>query len=292
MNNKKTNKRNNIFFMLLITFIVAFSLVGCKDASEKKKKEITYDKMFIKDLKIALENRWDLCNEDDKNGNTKKVEDLWNQQNYNESLNLNYDMLIKYTNKELEILSKYRNKKFKDNKLQEEIIKYINILEQQKNDVLPKLLIGGDVGIKACDEWSNLYDQRCKLLKEIIEKHNIKFSKKYKKDAQTILGAAVNATNNDKINEAITNMLSNLQYNLEKDYYGYKTYFAIVESNSEYNFKTFYVTINLLDQNGVIIESTNASINNFNSGMKGKLTIQTTNSFASTITTIENYEFQ
>ena len=47
-------------------------------------------------------------------------------------------------------------------------------------------------------------------------------------------------------------------------------YAAVVKNTSDFNFKTFQVRVNLLDKDDVIVESTYASVNNWEAGQKAK----------------------
>ena len=47
-------------------------------------------------------------------------------------------------------------------------------------------------------------------------------------------------------------------------------YAAVVENTAGFDFKTFQVRVNLLDKDDVIVESTYASVNNWEDGQKAK----------------------
>lgn len=80
-------------------------------------------------------------------------------------------------NQELDNLKKYTNKKFKDSKLQELAIKYINQLKAQKS-ALKYMTVNYD---KYNDLWSKAYDERSKLIIEIDEKYHLDISDNNKK---------------------------------------------------------------------------------------------------------------
>lgn len=71
---------------------------------------------------------------------------------------------------------------------------------------------------------------------------------------------------------------------------GWKTYQTIIENTTGLDFNTFNININLLDENGVIVESVWEQVNNFNNGAKVQVEFSTDKEFASTEVTGDWWE--
>ena len=76
-------------------------------------------------------------------------------------------------------------------------------------------------------------------------------------------------------------LVNSIEFELKEDVEGYKTYSAVVENTTDINFEFINLEINLLDADGVIVESTNSNINNFNSGSKARFEFDTMEDFDS-----------
>ena len=83
------------------------------------------------------------------------------------------------------------------------------------------------------------------------------------------------STKEDKVNE----LANKIKFKMTKNDYGYKPYSAVAKNTSGLNFSYFNLNINLLDKDGVIIESTSASVNNFSEGAKARFEFSTDKSF-------------
>lgn len=82
---------------------------------------------------------------------------------------------------------------------------------------------------------------------------------------------------------AVKSLVDSIQFQMvNDDGYGYKTYQAIVENTTDIDFETFSVNINLLNGEGVIVESFYDSVTNFGKGVKAQLEFSTDKEFAST----------
>ena len=66
-----------------------------------------------------------------------------------------------------------------------------------------------------------------------------------------------------------------MKFELAEDDYGYRTYTATVQNNTGLNFSTFDININLLDNDGTIVETNYDSISQFNNGATAKFKFST-----------------
>ena len=69
--------------------------------------------------------------------------------------------------------------------------------------------------------------------------------------------------------------LSNMNFKKDKNSsYDWKNYNAIVKNTSSIDFDSFVADVNLLDKDGVIVESTTVYVNSWKQGAKTKFTSQ------------------
>ena len=66
----------------------------------------------------------------------------------------------------------------------------------------------------------------------------------------------------------------------------------MVENTTGLGFSSLSLTINLLDAEGVIVETTYANVDNFASGAKARLEFMTDKEFASTDISVQYYNLQ
>lgn len=90
--------------------------------------------------------------------------------------------------------------------------------------------------------------------------------------------------------EAISGLVNNFSFEQTAEEYGYKTYTAIVENTSEYNLKSFYADVSLLNSDGVLVGTECASADIWQAGQKAQFEFTTDEDFATTTITINPWE--
>lgn len=249
-------------FFLTVVSICVF-ITGC---SLNGNSEKTYDNAFLRDFTKGLTERWDM--NDDYAGEVSENE--------------HRKQLIQI---ELDRVLPYANRKFEDTNLQEMAISYINLLNKQKES-LSYYSVDFE---KYAEMWAEAYDNRTQLIKEFIEKYNLEFSERHSEIVNDILTNAKLVANNEKLEEAVRQMTGAIVFEKVKTSYGWADYEAIIENTTEKTFDSFSVDINLLDEDGVIIDTSYASVQNFAPGKKAKLEFSTDTKFASYEITSDYY---
>lgn len=246
----KNSKTIALIIMLLLCLVVALS--SCGGNTEEK----TYDAAFLKDLSKGLMNRWDLAMED---GET--------QEDY-------YERLV---TAELNKIGDYTTKKFEDTELQEKAISYINLLKNQQE----ALKYASSDYTKYFDMWESAYQKRTQAVREFIDTYDLTFPNKYSDVLSEFDKVATVADENDKLKEDIQTMLDNLTFEKVKESGSYKYYEALIENISDQTFESFSIDINLIDTDGVILDTEYVYVNNFAPGRKAKLEFSTDKDFVS-----------
>lgn len=265
--------------LLLSVLSSLFIVSGCGNNDNKAKttsptKEEYADKAFLEDFKQGLYNRWDF-NNDSANENIETPE--------------YYKMLA---DKELEKISKYKNEKFKDSDLQEQAIKYINILNKSKTfDDQDYLSHEYTTELNNANPYTKLYKERYIMIDNIVKKYNIKFDDKYKEDYAEVKEATSEVIKDAKKESKINAIVDNLSFENKNDGY----YEAVVENNSGYSFDSIDVAISLINSDGVVVGTENDYIQNIDNGQKFLIKFYANDDdtpFSSTKTKITHYELK
>lgn len=243
---------------LIAAVLVAVMLCSC-GADSRSTTEETADQNFLNDLITGLEARWAWLDSDEYDDEST-------------------DDLKKAIEKELNVLSKYKDAKFEDSKLQEKAISYINSLNDQKE----ALFFEATDLDKANELWTEAYATRVKLLDEFINTYNLTVDEKYQDTLDNLLSNATAVKESEAEKKAVSDFLSTIEFEQTKNEYGYKTYSAIVKNTTGIDFEYFNLMINLLDKDGVILETQYSSLSNIAKNKKVKFEFSTDAEFAST----------
>lgn len=251
-------------------------LFGCGASNtsntEKNNNEEQYaDEEFIKSLSKALEKRWDLS---DKQEEQEKADDKKVQMGSDEHKKL----YISYVDAELPELENYKDAKFKDSKLQEKAIQYINLLNDQKT-ALDYIQVDYK---KYLQLWGKAYNQRTQLIIDFVNDYGLTVSEKYSQILKDLMLNGQEVTKAEDNKALVKTMIDAIKFEKVEDSHGYKKYQAVVENTTGTDFSSFQLSINLLDKDGVIIDTTYASVSNWNKGQKVRFEFSTDKDFTST----------
>lgn len=229
----------------LMTMLVILSLVACGGQEPEDKM---YDEDFIKDFIDGLEKRWDYS---DKNTSTDEKESL------DKAINL-----------ELDSISKYGGLPFEDSKLQEKSLAYINELKSGL-DVLSTY--GAD---SFYQDFEKHTAKRTQLITEINEMYPLEFKDKFQPTFEEFLSRGQEVIKEEGIQEEAEALLNNIKFEAqEPEYEGsdYVTYEATAENTSEYSFTSYSISIELMDEDGIVADKTYCYIDDWTPGKKVKI---------------------
>lgn len=263
--------------ILLAILCLATLLVGCSKKEEAPKNEYV-DGDFVKDMAKGLQARWDLSDKDEKKEGYEEI-----AVNSKE----NQKMMLSYIDAELNVIEKYTEEKFEDKKLQEIAVKYINLLKEHK-EICPEITVDYD---KYYEDFLPIYDERSKVIETIVKDYGMTVDEKHQDTLDDFLTNSKMVAEQEQIEEEIQKMVNNIQFQMVKDNGGgYKTYQAVVENTTGVDFQTFTVNINLLNSEGVIVETTYDQVSGFNKGAKVQFEFMTDKEFASTEVIVDWWE--
>lgn len=244
---------------------------GYKDADDllaDSQYQISTDAQFLNALKIGLQNRWDLTN----NETTIEVMGI-------EISTSTADDYRKYVQKELDQILTYENATFNDEELGEYAREYIEALHMQE-----KALAYADVdNDKYKNEWMGGLDKRAEVLKKLVSEYGFTVDNEYLSNLnEIVLREEVNKEQEDW--EQQIQKMVNVDYTLSSDGNTSKTYEMVIENITAVNFKSFYVSIKLVNDEGVVVETVNTkTVKDFASGQKVVFSFKTEKEFSSII---------
>lgn len=257
-------KRSIVAIISLALILSLGILSGCSSSSSD---EVRYeDQNFIKSISKGLEARWALTD----NKASDEATTIKEMQSYIQA--------------ELDELSRYETAAFKDTKLQEKALKYINVLKDSYENVNYAL------SDKDYDKWQEYVDERAVLIKDFVENYGLTVNKKNQATLDEFISNGKAVETKSEQEEAIKKLVNDLDFKVTDDEYGWKTYTATLENTTDYDIVELSLTINLLDKEGTIIGSQYAVANNVSKGQKANLEFETDDEFDKLETTISYFE--
>ncbi|MFY9282825.1 MAG: FxLYD domain-containing protein [Miniphocaeibacter sp.] len=247
--------------IVIIGLLFLTLLAGCSSNNVKDSTKINYaDKEFLSSFKKGLEKRWDLPEID-------LTMDIQEQK----------EEYLKAIDIELNEIKGYSSEKFEDTKLQEKALSYINILKEQRES-LDYFTVDE---IKFYETWDKISAERSKILVDLVDSYKIEFSEKYKNILDDFKLNAQMAIEDDTKNKEIEDIVNKVEFTKVKEEYGSSYYEAVVENTSSVEFEHFSLEISLIDEEGIIVESTYSNnISNWKPGQKFKFEFVTQTTFA------------
>lgn len=181
---------------LLLVFMLGTTLVGCSSQikttkkttensnvkSESQTQKTYHDKEFINDVYALISN-----SELDKDYSDVDFDNLSQQ----EKDKVIKDQQIVFIQQKIDKINKYKKLDFKNLELKELAIRYIDVLETQKqlieDDKDTKVLSNGEELKGALSyAWLQCEDDECEIILELANNHGLKMSEHQKKDLEDI----------------------------------------------------------------------------------------------------------
>ena len=246
-------------FALILVLLMAISVGACGTQQPEESMPPDYcDEDFLNDLKAGLIARWDFT-EDTNNSELPENE-------YRTTC-------VRF---EFDRLEQYKTGLFKDSKLQERALSYINLL----NDQLDALNLFSADYEKYRALWSETYDKRTQLITALINDYNIEFPEKYSEIVSNMLYNSKTVTENNEMQEKIQKMVDSLNFELIENDYGFKTYRAIIENITEKTITDFALDVSLINNDDIIVETTGAYAQNLEPGQKAYIEFSSSADFS------------
>lgn len=241
--------------ILSLSLILSFGiLTGCGSSTSSDEPQYA-DQDFINSMSKGLEARWKLTDAAPDGAST--IEEMQS-----------------YIQAELDQVEQYESATFEDTKLQEKALQYINVLKDSYENANYFL------SDKDYEKWQEYIDQRAVLIKDFVDNYGLTVSQNYQANLDEFLanGEAVNTRSDQE--KAVKKLVKKLDFEVSKDDgYGWKTYEATLDNTSDYDIVDLSLEVNLLDDEGVILDTMYTDANNVKKGQKAKMSFETDKSF-------------
>lgn len=159
-----------------------------------------------------------------------------------------------------------KNAKFKDSKMQQDVITYLNLLDDQ-------LKVTEDYSQSSSDyyeEWNKVYDKRSAQLKKLVDDYGLEVGEKYKDDFDDLIKNGRSVAEKTRNEDAINSLTQGANFEKSDDGYGLYTYTAVVENTSGISFSNVSLTLALYDADDIKAEETYANTSSWAPGEKVK----------------------
>ncbi|MBM6699336.1 hypothetical protein H7U32_03165 [Bifidobacterium pullorum subsp. saeculare] len=167
-----------------------------------------------------------------------------------------------YVQTELDNDKPLKDARFKDSQMQEDVISYINKLE----DTMTLLKTSSPNSDDFASQWSSIYDERSKLLKKFVDDYGLTVGEQYQDSLDELLVNGADVAENDAIDEAIRGLVSGVTFEKTDDGYGSFTYSAVIQNTTNYDFSDVGILLALYDAQGVKVEETYANTSSWRRG--------------------------
>lgn len=219
---------------LLLTIVATLSLLFIAACSNNSKEEKKYfDEQFVTALAKGLESRWQYTDTTKDDQDSKK----W------------YKNAIK---KELDSIEEYQDKSFKDSKLKEAAIAYINSLKE--TDKVADTFGATDF----YNDWDKAYETRTAKLIAINDISKIKVSEKYQDNLDEVLSSGKSVQQDTNNKQKITDLFKNVTFTKDEtksdEYSSY--YYTTVQNTTGLTIKHLTLSVKFIDDQGVTVEQT------------------------------------
>ncbi|WP_350454434.1 FxLYD domain-containing protein [Slackia heliotrinireducens] len=174
------------------------------------------------------------------------------------------DSLRTAVNAEFDIVKTLRDRQFEDPKMQEDVLSYINMVEDSL-DVLDNYSYES---VEFDEQWLEVYNDRTMQIKYFVDTYGLTVNERYQAELNELLTNGTVALNESEREEAVNGLFEGVEFEKVSDGYGYYEYTAVVENTTEYNFENFGIVLSLYDSEDVKVQETFAYVNSWEKGEK------------------------
>lgn len=179
-----------------------------------------------------------------------------------------------------------KNARFKDSKMQQDVITYLNLLDDQ-------LKVTEDYSQSSADyyeEWNKVYDKRSAQLKKLVDNYGLEVGEKYKDDFNDLIKNGKSVAEKTRYEDAINSLIQGANIEKSDDGYGLYTYTAVVENTSGISFSNVSLTLALYDADDIKAEEIYADTSSWAPGEKVKFEAMSDVDAARVVASVSSYD--
>ncbi len=141
-------------------------------------------------------------------------------------------------------------------------------------------------------DFQDLMGHRAELISDFAENYGLTVSKEYTDRLDSDVSYGKRVAEDRKYKDEIQKMVDRLKFKLTEDDEYQRTYTAILENTSDKTLSSLDISINLLDKDGVIVDTNNAGVTNVKPGQKARIEFCTSTKFKDTDITLGYYSVE
>lgn len=179
-----------------------------------------------------------------------------------------------------------KNARFKDSKMQQDVITYLNLLDDQ-------LKVTEDYSQSSSDyyeEWNKVYDKRSAQLKKLVDNYGLEVREKCEDDFNDLIKNGKSVAEKTRYEDAINSLIQGANFEKSDDGYGLYTYTAVVENTSGVSFSNVSLTLALYDADDIKAEETYADTSSWAPGEKVKFEAMSDVDAARVVASVSSYD--
>lgn len=179
-----------------------------------------------------------------------------------------------------------KNARFKDSKMQQDVITYLNLLDDQ-------LKVTEDYSQSSSDyyeEWNKVYDKRSAQLKKLVDNYGLEVREKYEDDFNDLIKNGKSVAEKTRYEDAINSLIQGANFEKSDDGYGLYTYTAVVGNTSGVSFSNVSLTLALYDADDIKAEETYADTSSWAPGEKVKFEAMSDVDAARVVASVSSYD--
>lgn len=179
-----------------------------------------------------------------------------------------------------------KNARFKDSKMQQDVITYLNLLDDQ-------LKVTEDYSQSSSDyyeEWNKVYDKRSAQLKKLVDNYGLEVGEKYEDDFNDLIKNGKSVAEKTRYEDAINSLIQGANFEKSDDGYGLYAYTAVVENTSGISFSNVSLTLALYDVDDIKAEETYADTSSWAPGEKVKFEAMSDVDAARVVASVSSYD--
>ena len=179
-----------------------------------------------------------------------------------------------------------KNARFKDSKMQQDVITYLNLLDDQ-------LKVTEDYSQSSSDyyeQWNKVYDKRSAQLKKLVDNYGLEVGEKYEDDFNDLIKNGKSVAEKTRYEDAINSLIQGANFEKSDDGYGLYTYTAVVENTSGISFSNVSLTLALYDADDIKAEETYADTSSWAPGEKVKFEAMSDVDAARVVASVSSYD--
>ncbi len=261
--------------LLLCITVLSGGILGCSGRNQED--DVSYaDTDFVRDVAKGLEARWALMEEDQEQEEYAFVSE--ENEAYQEKL-------LRYIDAELDYDEPYKEAQFSDSNLQELAVQYVDLLEEHK-EACAYLTTDFEQYYEA---YTDVLNERGRILHRLVTIYELSVDEQYEDYLNGYLTNATIVDEEEGTQDEVLALADGIDLELIDEESGENgfVYRTEVINTTNIHFMDFGLQINLLDENGEIVDSQYAFVENFRKGAKAILEFRTEEEFASYEITVD-----